>query len=318
MLFRSALTCAVQGPVVPSGHAALDAELPGGGWPTAELIDLLQPACAQHEWRLLLPVLQVLSLVEQGAQPTSPQKTPSRKRSRPQTPAHSAAPLVLVLVGAPHLPHLAALAALGVAPARLLRIDTPDNAERLWAAEQVLRSGTAGAVLVWLPHARPEQLRRLHLAARGVLGQAAAGVADQAGPLLLALRPEAMRQQASPAPLRLLLRSAPFESGLQVQVFKRRGPPMDQPITLAAELPVMACLRRHTAVVPAAVPLAARVAAAADAAPAASLLAPVLTALPAYVVDRPLALTDRSHARHFTPAPIPVRTTAQFATQAAV
>ena len=105
-----ALTCAVQGPVVPSGHAALDAELPGGGWPTAELIDLLQPACAQHEWRLLLPVLQVLSLVEQGAQPTSPQKTPSRKRSRTQTPAHSPAPLVLVLVGAPHLPHLAALA----------------------------------------------------------------------------------------------------------------------------------------------------------------------------------------------------------------
>ncbi len=108
----------------------------------------------------------------------------------------------------------------------------------MWAAEQVLRSATAGALLAWLPEARPEQLRRLHLAARAALPSAA----QHTGPLLFAMRVDAARQQASPAPLRLLLRSA--VGGVSVRVFKRRGPPMDRPITLAAELPVMACLRR--------------------------------------------------------------------------
>ena len=121
--------------LVPSGHAALDAELPGGGWPTGELIELLLPPGARHEWRLLLPALRL-------AQRQGP----------------------LVLVGAPHPPHLAALAAQGVAPDRLLWVDAAHTSERLWAAEQVLRSGTAGAGLVWLPQARAEQLRRLHLA----------------------------------------------------------------------------------------------------------------------------------------------------------
>jgi hypothetical protein len=115
---------------VTSGHAVLDVELPGGGWPTGELIDLLQAPAAQHEWRLLLPALR-------HAQRHGP----------------------LVLVGAPHPPHLAALAAQGVAPEGLWWLDTAGHNERLWAAEQVLRSGTAGAVLVWLPQARPEQLR---------------------------------------------------------------------------------------------------------------------------------------------------------------
>lgn len=198
-----------RGTWLASGHAALDAELPGGGWPTGELIELLQPPAAQHEWRLLLPALRRL-------------------------PHHGP----LVLVGAPHRPHLAAWAAQGVAPDRVLWVDTADANERLWAAEQVLRSGTAGALLVWLPQARPEQLRRLHLAARG----ATTASPEHAGPLLFALRPEAQRPQASPAPLRLWLGSA--QGRLQVQVFKRRGPPMDQPLNLAAELPVMACLRR--------------------------------------------------------------------------
>jgi protein ImuA len=217
---------------VTSGHAVLDVELPGGGWPTGELIDLLQAPPAQHEWRLLLPALR-------HAQRHGP----------------------LVLVGAPHPPHLAALAAQGVAPEGLWWLDTAGHNERLWAAEQVLRSGTAGAVLVWLPQARPEQLRRLHLAAR-----AAPSATEHVGPLLFALRTDATRQQASPAPLRLLLRCA--AGGLQVQVFKRRGPPMDRPITLAATLPVMACLRHWP--------------------PSAAI--PLVTPEPAHVVDRPVAV----------------------------
>ena len=39
--------------VVPTGFAALDAELPGGGWPCGALTELLQPQPGVAEWRLL-------------------------------------------------------------------------------------------------------------------------------------------------------------------------------------------------------------------------------------------------------------------------
>ncbi|MFZ5567762.1 MAG: translesion DNA synthesis-associated protein ImuA [Pseudomonadota bacterium] len=118
----------------PSGHAALDAELPGGGWPLGQLTEILQAQSGQHEWRLLLPALQAVA-----------QRGP------------------LVLVGAPHLPHLPVLAALGIAPDRVLRLDARTPAERLWAAEQALRCKDIGTLLAWLPQVRSEQLRRLQL-----------------------------------------------------------------------------------------------------------------------------------------------------------
>lgn len=120
--------------VLPSGHAALDAELPGGGWPQGHLTEILQAQSGLHEWRLLLPALQLA--VQRGP---------------------------LVLVGAPHLPNLPVLAGLGIAPERLLRIEARTPAERLWAAEQALRCKELGALLAWLPQVRSEQLRRLQL-----------------------------------------------------------------------------------------------------------------------------------------------------------
>ncbi len=121
-------------PVLPSGHVALDAELPGGGWPLGQLTEILQAQSGLHEWRLLLPALQAAA-----------QRGP------------------LVLVGAPHLPHLPVLAALGIAPDRVLRIEARTPAERLWAAEQALRCKELGALLAWLPQVRSVQLRRLQL-----------------------------------------------------------------------------------------------------------------------------------------------------------
>jgi hypothetical protein len=41
----------------PTGHAVLDAVLPGGGWPVGALVEVLQPQAGQGEWRLLLPAL---------------------------------------------------------------------------------------------------------------------------------------------------------------------------------------------------------------------------------------------------------------------
>lgn len=188
----------------PSGHAALDAQLPGGGWPLGALSEILQAQSGRHEWRLLLPALQ------QAAQ-----RGP------------------LVLVGAPHLPHLPVLASLGIAPERVLRIEARTPAERLWAAEQALRCQELGALLAWLPQVRSEQLRRLQLAAQGnVAAQAAAFV----------LRPLAAQRESSPAPLRLAVQCGE-STQLAVQILKRRGPLLAQPLALDAPLPVLAALK---------------------------------------------------------------------------
>jgi protein ImuA len=42
---------------VDTGHPALTAELPGGGWPAGALIELLAPQPGIGELRLLAPVL---------------------------------------------------------------------------------------------------------------------------------------------------------------------------------------------------------------------------------------------------------------------
>ena len=53
--------------VVDTGHGLLNAQLPGGGWPLAGMTELLSPAHAHCEWRLLAPALPF---------PLSPTSTP--------------------------------------------------------------------------------------------------------------------------------------------------------------------------------------------------------------------------------------------------
>ncbi|MDD2925187.1 translesion DNA synthesis-associated protein ImuA [Rhodoferax sp.] len=123
------------GGAVASGHAALDAQLPGGGWPLGALCDILQDHSGQHEWRLLLPTLRTLT----------------------QT---------VVLVGPPQMPFGPGLAAQGLDVQALCWVRADSPAERLWAAEQVLQCAGVAALLLWLPQTRAEPLRRLQLAAQ--------------------------------------------------------------------------------------------------------------------------------------------------------
>lgn len=130
------------GATLSSGHLALDQVLPGGGWPLDALSEVLQPPGLHGEWRLLLPVLLRLQQTGSGA---------------------------LVLVGPPHVPFGPALQAQGLAVQRLLWVNPSPMQACLWAAEQALRCAGVLAVLAWLPQAlrvRPEQLRRLQLAAQ--------------------------------------------------------------------------------------------------------------------------------------------------------
>lgn len=195
-----------ESPAWPTGHAALDACLPGGGWPAAGLVELLQARSALHDWQLLLPALAGLTATAPAASPFC---------TGPAGP--------VVLIGAPPdcVPFVPSLAAQGLPPERLLWIDTAEEAARLWAGEQALRCAEVPAVLAWLPRVRADALRRLHLAAL-----------DNAKPLFV-FRPAGARHEASAAPLRLWLDGR--EPGrLEVEVLKRRGPPLARPVSLAA------------------------------------------------------------------------------------
>nr|WP_315233090.1 translesion DNA synthesis-associated protein ImuA [uncultured Albidiferax sp.] len=196
-VWRASELSAGAGATVASGHAALDAVLPGGGWPCGSLTELLQTQAGVHEWRLLLPAL----------------------RSVPGT---------VVLVASPHLPNLPALACQGLALPSVLCIQADTPADQLWAAEQALRCRDVGALLVWLGQARSEQLRRLQMAAQSANQQQA--------PLVFAFRPLAQQYESSPAPLRIRLGSAPGHR-LELGVLKRRGPSLDRPVLLLPALP---------------------------------------------------------------------------------
>ncbi len=191
-------------PVLPTGYAALDAVLPGGGWPIGSLTELLQAPAVHAEWGLLAPALGPLGSRASARGP----------RARP----------ALMLIGAPHLPFGPALAAQNCDPGGLLQVQADRLADRLWAAEQALRCTDVQAVLVWLEKAASLALRRLHT------------LAQAHSRLLFVCRPQAAEQEASPAPLRLRLQWPAAVPGtaavLQVEVLKRRGPPLAAPLLL--------------------------------------------------------------------------------------
>jgi protein ImuA len=192
------------GSVLATGHALLDAELPGGGWPVGALCEILQTHSAQSEWRLLLPALVAAQL---GAKLT----VVSGNRGLPDATAAT-----VVLIGPPHVPFGPALAAQGLVVQRLVWVKVQTPAERLWAAEQALCCEAVVAVLAWLPQAQSASLRRLHMAAQ------------EHNKLLFVMRPAQTQRESSPAPLRLILLGAQGADALHVQVLKRRGPPLTQ------------------------------------------------------------------------------------------
>ncbi|NDY93813.1 recombinase RecA [Ideonella livida] len=283
-------------PVLPSGWAALDAELPGGGWPAQSLTEVLCAQPAVLEWRLLGPVLR--QVVAGGGQ--------------------------VLLVGAPRTPHLPGLRHAGLDERQLVWVQADTPAERLWCTEQLLRAGAATppagaagtaspdgnanththtrpprgahAVLAWLPQARPEQIRRLQVSA-----QAGSG-------LVFLLRPQAAQHEASAAPLRVMARMG-LDWALQVQVFKRRGPVHEDWVALPSvpgglqavitprlRRPSLLLAARHQAAQPmpgprTGVPAATGAAAVSVADPALAAPSPLFAEEPAHALGRTAAAT---------------------------
>lgn len=161
---------------LPSGFTALDAELPGGGWPRQALTEVLSDTPGIGELGLILPALA--SLTSKGQR--------------------------VVCVAPPYVPYAPSLAAAGIDLVNLLIVRPPYRREALWAAEQALRSGSCHALAAWLPKARYAELQRLAVAAEA--GRAVA----------FAFRPLAAVAESSPACVRLALEPAGLELGVRI------------------------------------------------------------------------------------------------------
>lgn len=124
-------------PAIATGFAALDAVLPGGGWPHAALTEVTFPRPGIGELQLFLPALAALSRGDRW----------------------------IAFVAPPHIPYAPALSAAGVDLSRLLMVYPKTRTDHLWAVETSLRSGACAMVLAWATYADSAHLRRLQLAA---------------------------------------------------------------------------------------------------------------------------------------------------------
>lgn len=120
----------------PTGHAALDAALPGGGWPESALSEILFENTGIGELRLLWPTLARLTAAGER----------------------------IVLIAPPYVPYPHAWMSAGI-DLRQLTIISASPSEALWSAEQCLRSGSCGAVVCWPQRPDDRALRRLQVAA---------------------------------------------------------------------------------------------------------------------------------------------------------
>ncbi|HUA25187.1 MAG TPA: translesion DNA synthesis-associated protein ImuA [Steroidobacteraceae bacterium] len=172
---------------LPTGFAALDEGLPGGGWPRAGLIEIL-PACfGAGELSLLLPALAAVT-----------------RRPEARWCAWVAPPLQ---------PFGPALAERGVVLERVLVVNPPKKVVKGkdvgWSFEQILCSGACDIALAWMRSALPRQIRRLHLAA------------ERGDTLGVLFRPREAARDSSPAVLRVAVE--PTVPGARVRLLKSRG-----------------------------------------------------------------------------------------------
>lgn len=184
-------------PGLSSGFAVLDHALPGQGWPVGALTEILHAAAGIGELALMLPAIAAQTRQGNG----------------------------VVLINPPYWLYAPAWIAQGVVLEHCLVVRPTQAPDVLWAAEQSLRAGACGLVVVWpevgRQHVTYHQLRRL---------QAAADTGHTAG---LVLRAAQAATTASPAPLRLRLSAT--DAGLAVHILKRRGAPLAAPLLLPVQ-----------------------------------------------------------------------------------
>jgi hypothetical protein len=202
-LWRASQLARGGGKFLDTGYASLSAELPGGGWPAGSLIELSPQRTGIGELRLFQPALALL-----GKRPIG-------------------------LIDPPNPLNGPGLDSIGLRPDAAVQLRASKIADKLWAAEQVLRAGSFGALLLWVQQVPQASLRRLHLAAQS------------SEMLFVVVRPEWAATQASPATIRIGLR--PIEEGLAISILKRRGPAAAEPLKVTLHPASILSPHRRTA-----------------------------------------------------------------------
>ena len=197
-------------PGVASSFSVLDAFLPWRGWPVGAMTEIMTDTVGCGELSLLLPAMARLT-----------------QEKRP-----------ILCIGAPHALFAPALAQVGIDPAHVTQINPTStlkqNKENLWTAEQALKTGLPGMVVMWSPtlgHCPPEVLRRLHLATIG------------RETMLVHYRSKSCRSQPSPAWLRFAY--AADDTHIRLQVLKCRGRLLTRPLITLDRASVQARLYGH-------------------------------------------------------------------------
>jgi hypothetical protein len=173
-----------------TGHEALNELLPDEGWPRDGLAEIITDRRGIGELRLLMPALAELS----------------REENR-----------WIAWIRSPHIPYAPALEACGIDTSKVLLVHPRSHKDTLWTMEQALKTGTCAAVLAWPDPRQLEarDIRRLQLAAK------------QGRTLGLMFRPEESMHDASPAELRIQIRSPREGAGeaqmVEIRIVKRRG-----------------------------------------------------------------------------------------------
>jgi len=199
-LWRGDALARVELESLPTGYSALDAQLPGGGWPLGALTEILNSHTGIGELRLFFPALAALS---------------KREDAPP-----------IILLQPPHLPYAPAFAGAGIAPEQVLMLRTRRPEDALWACEQCLKYAPQSAVFAWPQRLSPQDLRRLQLAVEN-------------RPVLAVLMREAKAaQQSSAAALRIVLQVEGDGRQLRLRILKRRGALITRPIFVEPPSPL--------------------------------------------------------------------------------
>ncbi|HEY4369169.1 MAG TPA: translesion DNA synthesis-associated protein ImuA [Steroidobacteraceae bacterium] len=123
--------------IEPSGLEQLDAVLPGGGWQSGTIVELMPAAMGIGELRLLMPALVSITRSER----------------------------YVALISPPCIPFAPALSRHGVNLERLIIVRAHKPEDILWSFEQTLRCKSFGAVAAWPITVKDREVRRLQLAA---------------------------------------------------------------------------------------------------------------------------------------------------------
>lgn len=170
-----------------TGFKVLDDELPGGGWPSEGVTELLHDQYGIGELRLLLPTITQLS---QGLTRW------------------------LLMVNPPYIPYPPTLAQAGVDLSKIIVSQTKTVTDYLWAIEKALSSQSCSLVLCWPRKIHAKQIKRMQVASK------------EGNCWAILFRPGNAATHSSPADLRIQLRpseSKQNNSTLIARVLKRKG-----------------------------------------------------------------------------------------------